>query len=84
MQSGSADGPIDVNAAKSMAIQNTDETADDTTSIMTSEEKGLKPKEKMKNPFGPYSYVVLALLFLIRLADQQQQQALGYIYGFVG
>jgi len=51
---------------------------------MTSEEKGLKSKEKMKNPFGPYSYVVLALLFLIRLADQQQQQALGYIYGFVG
>lgn len=38
----------------------------------------------MKNPFGLYSYFVLAILFLIRLSNQQQQQALGYIYGFVG
>ena len=65
-----ADNP-DLNAAKSMAIQNQEETAD--SSIVMSDTPDAKGFPKMKNPFGPYSYVVLALLFLIRLADQQQQ-----------
>ena len=63
-------GMNDMNAAKSMAIQNTTETTEDAT---IDEEVGLTKKigGKMKNPFGPYSYLVLAVLFLIRLSDQQ-------------
>lgn len=64
----SMDNP-DLNAAKSMALQSTEETADENTSIVMSDTPGGKPAAKMKNPFGTYSYVVLALLFLIRLSD---------------
>ena len=28
-------------------------------------------EERVKNPFGKYSYVVLGLIFLMRLCDQQ-------------
>lgn len=62
----------DMNAAKSMAIQNTEDTNDATIDEdieVKSKTTGLS--SKMKNPFGAYSYVVLGLLFLIRLSDQQ-------------
>lgn len=63
-------GLNDMNAAKSMAIQN--QTTEETEEATTDEEVGLTKKTggKMKNPFGPYSYIVLAVLFLIRLSDQ--------------
>lgn len=57
-----------------MAIQNTEETTEDktvdeNTSIVMSDDNLKKSSTGMKNPFGPYSYVVLAVLFLIRLCD---------------
>ena len=68
-------GTNDMNAAKSMAIQNTTENTEDDALTTIDEEDGLTKKTggKMKNPFGRYSYLVLAVLFLIRLSDQQQQ-----------
>jgi len=70
--SGAGDpGLNDLNAAKSLAIQNTEDTNDATideeTDIEVKSKSGLT--SKMKNPFGRYSYVVLGLLFLIRLCD---------------
>lgn len=57
-----------------MAIQNSEETTEDktvdeNTSIVMSDDNLKKSSTGMKNPFGPYSYVVLAVLFLIRLCD---------------
>ena len=54
----------DLNAAKSKALQN---SSDPDTTVDESNDPNTQPK--MKNPFGLYSYVVLFLLFLIRLTD---------------
>jgi hypothetical protein len=42
-------------------------------------------KEEKKSKFNPtYSYLVLAIILIVRVATQWQQKSLGYFYGYKG